>query len=515
MNRRTWILCAGTLLVLTPALAPAALPPASVRAHHIPVEGMVEGVMLKTLERRIDTALEGGAEILIFEIDSYGGRVDFAESIAHLIDTTTGVKKVAYVTNKAISAGAFIALSCDEIVMRSTATLGDCQPIIPTLEGPRPAGEKAESAFREKMAAYAEARGYPVALARAMVSPGIEVLRIPGAEGRAYEFVERSDLDSWSENLLRQRQIISDWDPASDGTGPRRYTVLVDGQEEEITIVDKAGEILTVDGEEAREYGLARFLAEDLDQVLALYEIKPEEVVTLRTLWWEHFVILLNTMPAKALLIVVGLLALFIELKAPGFGVPGVLGIACFGLLFFATHLAGLAQWIEIIMFGSGLVLIAAEILIIPGFGVAGIAGIALVVSGLLLALVSFSPAELPRTAYHWQELKEAVTWLFAGLGGFVVGVVVLVRFLPKTPILDRIVLSASMPAEEGFAARIEMGRSLIGKRGESRTVLRPAGKIEVEGVTYDAAAQGDFIQAGESVIIVDTSGNRILVRKD
>ena len=515
--RPPWFLSAGITLLVIPFLAATFAPPENLRAFRVPVEGEVDGVMLETIRRRIDIALDNNAEIIFFEIDSYGGRVDWAESIAHLIDTTPGPKKVAYIPNKAISAGAFIALACDEIVMHPNATMGDCQPIIPSFTGPpQPAGEKMESAFRKKMAAYAEdeSRGYPVALTKAMVSPHIEVLRVPGAEGKEYEYVERDDLYSWSENLLRVRQIFDQTDPSRDMDGKRTFIALVDGEEQDLEVVVKEGEILTMSGKQALEYGFSSFLVEDFDEALPLYGVARDEVGTLPTLWWESFIKVLNSMPAKGLLVLLGLIGIFIELKAPGFGLPGILGIVCFALIFYAGHLAGLAQWIEIIMFGAGLVLIALEIFIIPGFGVAGIAGIILALSSLILALVSFSPLQIPSSSFHWQELREATTMVFGAIGAFAVALVVLVRYLPKTPILGRLMLGASVSAEEGYAARVEHGQTLLGKEGVSRTVLRPAGKIEVDGVTYDAAAQGVFINPGEAIKIIDTSGNRIIVRK-
>ncbi|MCZ6603308.1 MAG: hypothetical protein O6952_09905, partial [Planctomycetota bacterium] len=291
--RRNLILPAGALLALVILLGSTYSAQKKVRACRITVEGEVNGVMLTTIQRRIDMALERGVEVIFFEIDSYGGRVDFAESIAHMIDTTTGVKKVAYIPNKAISAGAFIALSCDEIVMHPRATLGDCQPVFPSMTGPpKPAGEKMESAFRGKMVAYAqdENRNYPVALTKAMVSPRIEVLRIPGAEGLPHEFVEREDLYSWSETKLRDLQIFEESDTFSGGDERRRFVVIVDGEEVSIPIIVDEGEILTMHGEEAMEYGFARLLVDNLEELVSLYELKSEEVGYLPVLWWENFV---------------------------------------------------------------------------------------------------------------------------------------------------------------------------------------------------------------------------------
>ena len=509
---RPWSLSLGALLILIPLSQKPA-----VQACRIPVEGEVDGVMLETLKRRIEMALQREVEVIFFEINSYGGRIDWAETIAHAIDTTTGARKVAYIPNKAISAGAFIALSCDEIVMEPRATMGDCQPVILSFQGPpKPAGEKAESAFRKKMATYAadERRDYPVALTRAMVSPQIEVLRVPGADGLPHEFVERDDLYSWSEARLRELQIFDRTDPGQDLGGKRHFSAIVDGEERDLTVISREGEILTVNGEEALDYGFARFVAEDFDEVAALYGVDPREVTVLPVLWWEGFIKVLNSMPAKALLVVLGLLGIFLELKTPGLSVPGVLGVVCFVLVFYASHLAGLAQWIEIIMFGVGIILIALEVFIIPGFGVAGIAGIILAVSSLVLAFVSFSPIQAPQTMFPWLELRQAVTWISGAIGAFVVSLVILARYLPKTPILGRIIHSTSLTAEEGYATQVKRGDLLLGRKGVSRTVLRPAGKIEVEGKTYDAAAQGDFIEVGEQVTIISTSGNRIIVRK-
>jgi membrane-bound serine protease (ClpP class) len=518
MRQHNWCLPLGALLVVAPVLATFSFSVEGTRAYVIPVEGDVDPVMLKTLERRIGEATSHpGVEYLFFDIDSYGGRVDSAESIANLIDSTPGPRKVAFVSNKALSAGAFIAIACDEIVMQPNATLGNCMPVMPTFKGIETVDEKMESGFRAKLVSYGEDRGYPAALTAAMVTPGFEILRVPGKEGTEEEFVRRRDLESWSEYELRQRRIVDLSDPLRDGAGSRRFAVILEsGDEAPLEVVNKSGELLTLDGKKAAEYGFARFIASDLrGETLKLYNIPPATVRELPVLWWESVVKILNSLPAKIILLALGLLGFFIEAKVPGFGLPGILGLACFALLFFGAHLAGLAEWIEILMFAAGVVLIVLEVFVIPGFGVAGIAGILLLFSGLILALVSFGPTRLPTTeGYTWYEVKEALATLFGGIGSFFVGMIVLIRFLPKTPVLGRIMHTTSLSAEKGYATEVKEGESLVGRTGVALTVLRPAGKIEVDGVTHDAAAQGEFIERGDRVEIVDTSGNRIIVRK-
>jgi membrane-bound serine protease (ClpP class) len=211
------------------------------------------------------------------------------------------------------------------------------------------------------------------------------------------------------------------------------------------------------------------------------------------------------------LLLAGGLLALYIEFKTPGFGLPGVLGILLLAIWFWGHNIAGLAGMEEMILFGLGVVLLLLEIFLIPGFGIVGIAGITLIIVSLLMAMLTRYPGEpwvpsFPRLEIPLRNLGLAL--ILSVLGAWIVG-----RFLPKTTAFGKLVLSASTNRQEGYAASEDASR-LVGLRGVAETPLRPAGMAMFGDERLDVVARGDYIEAGAQIVIAETHGNRIIVEK-
>ena len=164
--------------------------PRPAKAAIISCKGMIDQGLLESLERRGETAIDAGADYLIFEIETYGGLVDAADSIAkYFIQTVDDrARTVAYVSTEAISAGALISVSCNDIIMRRSTTIGDCAPIIMggKLEGVE--REKSESFIRAAFQRAAEANGYPELLLKAMVTMQTEVWRVKNLQTDQWEF---------------------------------------------------------------------------------------------------------------------------------------------------------------------------------------------------------------------------------------------------------------------------------------------------------------------------------------
>ena len=206
----------------------------------IPVSGDVDPGMAAFIERALaDTA---SSDILIFEMDTFGGRVDSALKIVDLIADVSDRKTIAYVSKKAISAGALIALACHELVMKQNTTIGDCAPISFSQEGPKMMGEKFQSPLRAKFRALAKRNQYPGVLAESMVTPEMEVFEIQTAEKR--EFIDAVDYRDLTET--QKKKILS------------KKTVV------------KKGELLTMDDVEAVQLGFSRMSVSDLDALLEL-----------------------------------------------------------------------------------------------------------------------------------------------------------------------------------------------------------------------------------------------------
>ena len=220
----------------------------------------------------------------------------------------------------------------------------------------------------------------------------------------------------------------------------------------------------------------------------------------------------LNIRKIAPVLLGIGLAALWMEFKSPGFGLPGIVGILCLATVFLSKHLVGLAETPEIIIFFIGILLIAVEILFIPGFGIAGIPGIILILIG---AILSFQDFTIPRTPYDVDLLIMNIFTVMCSLIGSGIAIFLMFKFMPGMPLFNRLVLTASETTKGGFVIPSQPagGSDLTGAKGVALTALHPTGKIEVNSNTLDVVTDGEFIEKGQTVEIIEIRGNRIVVK--
>jgi membrane-bound serine protease (ClpP class) len=203
----------------------------------------------------------------------------------------------------------------------------------------------------------------------------------------------------------------------------------------------------------------------------------------------------------------VGLLGIIIELRTPGFGVPGALGITSLALFFWGHWLVNLAGWEELLLVSLGLLLLMLEIFVIPGFGIAGILGIVALLGGLTLSVIG---AGATGELMVWAAGRVALSVLVA-IGGSLV----LLPFLHRLPYGRSLVLQTGLDSLAGYASAPEADAKWVGTRGTSASPLRPAGIADLEGERVDVVSQGEFIEAGAPILVVRVDGNRIVVRRD
>lgn len=453
-------------------------------AYIITMHNMIDGGLNSSVKRRVEIAKDGGVGLIIFDIDTFGGRLDSAIDISEYISALEDIKTVAFISHKAISAGALIAISCNDIIMAPEAELGDCEPIVPTPEGGyKTAGEKIQTVLRAKFRKFAEKNGYPVLLAEAMVTNEIEVYRIETEENPEGFFISGKELKEMREE--DQKKIKNK------------------------KLIDEEGKLLTMHTREAFEYGFARHIVDDRNGLLALYNIKENEAIELETNWSEEMVRFLEKM--APILLTIGIIAIYLEFKTPGFGLPGIIGILCFATIFLSKYLVGLAEAPEIIIFFVGIALIAVEIFLIPGFGITGIAGIILVFTGLILSFQDFT---LPRTPYDSDVLRKNLLMIICSFLSSSFVIVMLLKYMPGIPMFNRLILTTAETADYGFGNIAASSYSdLLGARGVAVTPLHPSGRVEVGERILDVVTQGDFIDKGQAVEVAVVEGNRIVVR--
>ncbi len=452
------------------------------KIYLIPVSGDVEPGMASFIQRALQDVPEG--EIAVLEIDTFGGRVDSALKIVDLIVETSQIKTIAYVSNKAISAGSLIALSCDELVMKRNTTIGDCAPITFSKEGPKMMGEKFQSPLRAKFRALAKKNGYPEALAESMVTPDMEVLEVKMAEKTVFmDSIDFEELSLSQKKKVRSRKIVV-----------------------------KKGELLTMTDSEASLLGFSRMSVDNLDEFIRKIGIKEYQIVKIEQKWSETLSRFIDSIASVLLLI--GLAALYIELKAPGFGAPGIIGIVCLILVFLNQYIVGLADYTELIVIAIGLVLLGFELFVIPGFGIAGISGFIVIAVGMILAFQDFI---IPKPEFPWEAdllVGNVIQVLGSFLAAFVISMLFLRYVFPRfSNVVQGPYLSASLT--DARADSMEIKKAAVGDTGIAITFLRPSGKARIGNAMFDVITDGEFMEKGTPIIISDIVGNRLIVSRN
>lgn len=288
----------------------------------IPVKQGVEQGLVRFMERAFSEAEKNQADAIFLEIDTPGGDVQAAGDIGELIRKEE-IPVIAYVVDEAFSAGAYIALNADKIVMTPGSAIGAAAPV--DLAG-NMAEQKFVSAWMKKMASAAEMNGRDPKIAEAMVNPQVA---IPG--------------------------------------------------------ITETGKILSLDPVTAKKVGYADFVVNDFEQALEQTGFAGAEVIPIQPTMGERVARFVTAPLIMPVLLTIGLAGIAIELLMPGFGIPGVAGLTALSLYFFGHYIAGFADWLHIVLFVLGILLLLVEIAV-PGFGIFGGLGILFVLSGIVMA---------------------------------------------------------------------------------------------------------------------------------
>ena len=440
--QRTYLTAAAVLVGGLVGWPSGALAQDAPLVFRVPVTGVVEMGLAPFIERAIREAESAGVSVIVLDIDTPGGRVDSAERIADAI-SDSGVPVYAFVNRRAFSAGALIALATRGIYMRPGSVLGAVTPVDGS--GTK-ASEKIVSAMRSEMRALAEAHGLDPAIAEAMVD---ESLAVPN-------------------------------------------------------VVD-AGRLLTLTTEEAVRIGYASE-TENFSSLLDDLGFAGAEVTDFDANWAERFVRFFSNPVVAPFLLSLGFLGLIIEIKTATFGLAGLAGALSLSL-FFGSHLIlGLAGWEDLLLVGAGVLFVAAEVLLIPGFGLFGVLGIAGIAGGIYMSLLGSLPTA--------QDFSRAGSVLITTLVLLLVTGWALLRHLPKSKRMFQsgIFLGTRTDRAIGYESA-EKRSDLIGAEGVAATDLRPSGVGIFRDERVDIVSQSEWIEEGTPVRVVSAEGYRQVVR--
>ena len=415
--------------------------------YFVPKQDITEMVDLSYanfIKRTIKEAEAAGAGVIIIELNTPGGRVDAALRITDVL-LSTKLKTVIFINKNAISAGALISLSAEKIFIAPGGVIGASTPVYQKGGKMEAAAEKMVSVMRAVMRSGAEKYNRPVKVAEAMVDSDIELSE------------------------------------SKDG------------------IDLKKGKLLTLTAEEAIKLKIADHKAINLKDVLKTLKLENAAVIKAYPSTMDKAVSFLAHPILSGILLTLGMLGLVFEVKSPGWGVGGTVGILCLSLFFMSQVMTGYASWGAVAIFIIGIILMAVEIFIIPGFGLVGVSGVAAIIISFFMSFRSFA---------------VGLYVIFFSMLATGIGIYFMFKYLPRSALFNRLVLAFSEVKKDGFHASSGSFSGLEGKQGKALTTLRPAGRAEINGTSIDVMSDGDFIEKGQKIKVIKIEGNRIVVRR-
>ncbi|MBI4578287.1 MAG: hypothetical protein HY718_01200 [Planctomycetes bacterium] len=526
----------GLILAGIAEAAPEKAPPPSSlaglsfdRAMVIPITTEINDVTFESMKRRLNLARRQGIRLVVVELDTPGGALGPTLKICSALKgwRDEGMKVYAWVHHDAYSAGAIIALATDGVVMAPNATMGDCQPIVMTEKGvsgvPADLEAKMVSPLLEELRDSARRNGYDQDLIEALVRPDVHVFWVINGDTGEKRFVTASERDE----LFGRRASAGGDDgkgaavkepvPDSESKTAWRYVREDPVLGEVRQPVTGTRELLTMKDTRALAYGFSLGTVageQDLRSFLGILGAIERTDLT----WMETIVQFLASPVVRAILLMLIILGVYVELHAPGVGMPGAVALVALMLFLGAPYMTGFTVTWEIVVIVLGLALLAVELFVIPGFGVVGVAGLILLGFGILS---SFAPPEpfrrhwfdLPELPQTYRYMRNGLIAMTGGLTGAAVCMFALAKYLPRAPIMNRII--TRNPTHEDVTIEDPYhGIAKVGDVGRAETLLRPAGKARFGAMLVDVVSQGEYIPSGEKVEVIERSGARVVVRR-
>lgn len=454
------------------------------RPHWIEFNGDIDWQKSKFLRAKIQQAKNNAADLIVIEIDSPGGLKTESLNLAETIRDIDWAYTVAYVPREALSGAALMTFGFDELIVTEKARIGDIGVIQydPQLFAFRFAPEKIQSVLIRQARDLATSKGRSADLAEAMIDKDYVVYsKTVGGE-------------------LEFKGVKSD-----DEVLPAPWRVIPES---------KKG-FLTINGLRAQELGLATKFAEDKSAVADDLGFELREARKLVHTTTDSVVYYLNHPVATGLLILIGLVAFFVELSAPGIGFGGLVSGLCAALFFWSRFLGGTSTWLEIVLFTAGVTFLLMEVFVIPGWGVSGITGVFLTISSVFLASQDFI---VPDTSREWNQFLTSALMMLCSGALFAIAAAFIVRNIGHVPIFSKLMLpppdSDTDTAEKDGKkpAPADHPAVSVGDWGQAESLLRPAGRAIFFGRSFDVVSDGEFIEAGQQVKVIAIQGNRIVV---
>ena len=445
-----------------------------VHVYRVPITEAISKPNLFILRRSIKQAIESGVKVIVLDMDTPGGRLDVTLDMMELLDRFEG-ETITYVNKDSISAGAYIAMATDSIYFAPNGVMGAAAVVAST-------GQEIEESMKAKINSYLLAR-----------------------------------MRSYTEQYPYRAEVIR-------AMADLEYELKIDDK-----VLKESGELLSLTATESVElYGdpprplLADGIADSLEEMLEQrYGEGATVLETFQISWSEEAAKYLDSI--APILLGLGLLLLFVEFKTPGFGLFGISGLALVAIVFASNYLAGLAGFEAILFFLLGLVFIVVDIFLLPGTFVFLILGLLFIIGSLLWSLSDIWPApdgDGPGGVSFTVDVDSLWGALYQVVGAFAVAVVglwLIWRFLPKTPLYGRLVhsLAGAMPDRVVTGGSTVTGVEAlqdVGSKGVVVSPLHPLGEVEINGIRYEAQVRVGALDKGTAIVVTGYRHFNLLV---
>lgn len=424
------------------------------RVYYYKIDDNISKPALRLTEKAVKEAEAGNFDYLFLELNTFGGELDAADKIRTLL-LNTGVPSMVFINNNAASAGALISIACDSIYMMPGASIGAASVV--NQEG-EIMPDKYQSYMRSLMRTTAEHNGRNPNIAQAMVDPDVE-----------------------------------------------------------IPDISEKGKVLTFTSEEAEHHGFCEGVVSSREEAMAAAGIAQPEIHEQELSAVDKIINFLVNPIVSGILIMCIVGGLYFELQAPGIGLPTIIAVTA-ALLFFAPHyLEGLAAHWEILIFLAGIVLLMLEFFVVPGFGVTGISGIILIIISLVLTLVfnvGFKFNFNPEFNVSAHVSKMTILVLASSMAGFFLSLWLGKKLILAETRFGSLALRTELESGKGFTSQDMKNEQFVGQEGIAHTILRPSGKININGDILDATIEHGFAEPGDKVRVTRFENAQLFVRK-
>ncbi|MDD5728701.1 MAG: NfeD family protein [Victivallales bacterium] len=495
------------------------------------------------LKKTLLDAEKNNVKAVIFEIDTPGGRVDIAYKYASVI-AKSGVPVIAYVNPHGISAGMIIAVSADRIAIDPAGIIGDAMPLAMGPGGVKPIIDREKKHERENLSESESNKAKKSDKDKVDKSPAAERIEKLSKElEEVKEKIRKKETDSQkierlekelqklkkdqvekgkskerkkkfysTEEDLRNQKFLTVFfkklqtDAEKNGRPVRVIRAMADPYQK-LTLKEDGIEHdkispLTLSAKEAKKLKVVDYICNsraELMQKLGLGNCRVEEI---RKSEVDQLISFLTYPAIAGVLIALGLVGIYVEIKTPGFGVPGILGITALTLFFLGHIGSGASEWGPIVIFFVGLVLLMLEIFVIPGFGIVGLLGISCIVISFIAAFGFDNFAVASQTV------------AYSMLGALIAMILLTVYVLPKSPLFKWVRLDMTQKRDAGYMSHKEVAGDLVHQRGEAYTKLRPVGTALINGKRYEVTTDGDYVDQGEKIEVIEATPMKITVKK-